>query len=134
MNKEEKLTGEELEKAMVDQLTKEMLEWVYKLDDKPAITSEFFSRYRIPWHKFVRLKQKYPNLDSAYQEVCTELCLKWFNYGIKNEKLSFHKQKMLEKYLHVYDPHIWEMKNQSYQEMKTKKTTESIIQRIIPKF
>lgn len=134
MKSNRKIKGEELERQMVDELIKELLDWVYKLDDTPAITSNFFSKFKIPWRRFICLKKKYPSLDSAYQEVCTELCVKWFNYGMKSEKLPYHQQKMLEKYLAVYDPHIWNLKNQQYQEMKDKKINESFIERIIPNY
>lgn len=132
MKSNRKLKGEELEKKMVDELTEALLDWVYKLDDKPVITSVFFSRFKIPWRRFVALKKKYDKLDSAYQEVCTELCVKWFNYGMNNEKLSFHKQQMLNKYLDLYDPHIWQSKSENYKEYREDKIKESVFKRFIP--
>lgn len=108
----------EEEEKYVNQLADEMLAWVYALNEEPVLLAAFFSTHRIPWFKFNLLKKKYPKLDSALQETCTELCVKWFNYVMKTKDLPTAREKLALSYVKKYDPQLWQEKQDQYQEMK----------------
>lgn len=120
------------EEKRVDELSEALLNWLKELGPKPAITAEFFSKYKIPWNRFNQLKKKYPKLEAAYQTVCADLCVKWFNFAMKKRNLPPHQEKIILKYLFVYDTHLWQMRNDQYEQMK--KDNCELFKRTIPEF
>lgn len=120
------------EEKRADELAKALLKWIKGIGSKPTITSEFFSKHKIPWRRFNDLKKKYPKLDAAYQMVCADLDVRWFNFAMKQKDLPPHQVKIALKYLFAYDSHLWQMKNDQYEEMK--KERYEIFKRVIPEF
>lgn len=96
------------EKLYVDALIKELLDWVYSLGPDPILTSAFFSKKQLPFYRFNILRKHYPELRSAYQEVCTQLCLKWFEYLMNDTEKTPSQEKMAIFYMKRYDADLWQ--------------------------
>lgn len=96
------------EKLYVDALIKELLDWVYSLGSDPVLTSAFFSKKQLPFYRFNILRKQYPELRSAYQEVCTQLCLKWFEYLMNDTEKTPSQEKMAIFYMKRYDADLWQ--------------------------
>ena len=87
--------------------------WVEKEDS--FVISQFLSERGISWTVFKELLQSHEDLQEEFDIIIARLHVRWFHLGMNSKELPSHKQKILSRYLKVYDNHGY------YQESESKK-------------
>jgi len=90
-------------------------EWLIEWRDEPDswILAQFLRRYDIGWSYLQYFVKVSPRLKNIFETTIATLCEKWLMYAMKAEKLPAHMQKVVMKYLRVYDNHAFSVEKEA---------------------
>lgn len=85
------------------------------------IIPQFLKKHGIGWSYFRGMIEAHPQLRHIFEVTISGLCEKWFFYAMEKESFPKHMEKILMKYLRVYDSHA------SFIEQEAKKEIEQSV-------
>lgn len=99
-------------------------DWLEKwaTHDDSWIIAQFLKKHGIGWSYFKHFISISPKLENIFETVIAGLCEKWLLYAMKKENMPFHMQKILMKYLRVYDNHAYDVDQQAKKEIAREET------------
>lgn len=92
-------------KEYIDTVCDWIEEWAEHEDS--WIIPQFLKKHGIGWSYFQAMVNKWPQLRNSFEKTIAGLCAKWFVYGMTKKDMPQHMQKILMKYLRVYDNHAY---------------------------
>lgn len=87
------------------------------------IVAQFLKKHGIGWSYFKHFISISPKLENIFETTIAGLCEKWLLYAMKKESLPAHMQRILMKYLRVYDNHAYDVDQQAKKEIAREETT-----------
>ncbi len=94
----------------------EWLETWSENEDSWAIP-QFLKKYGLGWSYFQSMMQICPQLHHLFEVTVAGLCSKWLLYAMEKKDLPQHMQKVLMKYLRVYDNHAYHVDQEAKKEV-----------------
>lgn len=88
------------------------------------IIAQFLKKHGIGWSYFKHFISISPKLENIFETTIAGLCEKWLLYAMKKESLPAHMQRILMKYLRVYDNHAYDVDQQAKKEIAREETTD----------
>ena len=84
-------------------------EWLESWADKRDswIIPQFLKAHGLGWTYFQALVEMCPQLRHIFETTVAGLCSKWMQYAMEKTELPRHMEKILMKYLRVYDNHSY---------------------------
>lgn len=94
-------------------------EWLEKWaeEESSLIIPQFLKQYGLGWTYFKALMEMCPQLHHVFENTISGLCSKWLVYGMNMKDLPQHQQKILMKYLRVYDNHAYHVDQEAKKEL-----------------
>lgn len=95
-------------------------EWLeaWAAEEDSWILPQFLKKHGIGWSYFRSLMDICPELHHTFEVTIAGLCTKWVLYAFSNKKdLPQHMQKILMKYLRVYDNHAYSVDQDAKKEI-----------------
>ena len=90
----------------VDTLIDWLEEW--RKESSSFCVFQFLARYNIGWNLFKRYLKASERLNTAFETTLAWLADRWFDFGMKKDKLPKHQQALMEYYIKRYDLREWE--------------------------
>lgn len=84
--------------------------------------SQFLKQYGIGWSYFQAMMKICPQLHNTFEITISGLHEKWLFYGMRSKEIPTHMQKVLMKYLRVYDNHAYSVDQDARREIAEKTT------------
>lgn len=84
-------------------------EWLEDWSDHKDswIMPQFLKKHGLGWTYFQSMIEMCPQLRHTFENTIAGLCSKWLDYAFGKKDLPQHMQKILMKYLRVYDNHAY---------------------------
>lgn len=94
-------------------------DWLEKwAEEKDSwIIPQFLKSHGIGWSYFQSLMEICPQLHHIFEVTISGLCSKWLLYAMDKKELPQHMQKILLKYLRVYDNHAFYVDKEAKKEI-----------------
>lgn len=83
------------------------------------IIPQFLKKYGIGWSYFEAMKSISPLLNYSFEVTVAGLAGKWLLYAKDKKELPLHMQKVLLKYMRVYDQHAYQVDQEAKKEIAT---------------
>lgn len=87
-------------------IIKQMVEFAHHPDARTV--PQFLALKEIGYETLKYWTTKSYKLKNAYQAMLSILWCKWFDFAMDSKKLPSHQAKILEKYLNLYDEHLFD--------------------------
>lgn len=116
--------GKEKYVTVSEEYLETICEWLEKWADHKdsLIIAQFLKKHGIGWSYFKHFISISPKLENIFETTIAGLCEKWFLYAMNTDEIPFHKQKILMKYLRVYDNHAYDVDQQAKKEIAREET------------
>lgn len=88
------------------------------------IIAQFLKKHGIGWSYFKHFISISPKLENIFETTIAGLCEKWLLYAMKKESLPSHMQRILMKYLRVYDNHAYDVDQEAKKEIAREETAD----------
>lgn len=88
----------------------------WSLEEDSWIIPQFLKKYGLGWSYFHALMALNPELFHSFEVVVSGLAAKWMLYGFSKSDLPTHMQKIMMKYLLIYDTHALEVEKEAKNE------------------
>lgn len=82
------------------------------------IIPQFLKKHGIGWSYFRGMIEAHPELHHVFEVTISGLCEKWFFYAMEKESFPKHMEKILMKYLRVYDSHAFFIEQEAKKEIE----------------
>lgn len=84
-------------------------DWINEWSEEESswTVTQFLKKYGIGWTYFNAMMEICPQLHHTFEIAIAGLHSKWLNYAFEKKELPQHMQKVLMKYLRVYDNHAY---------------------------
>jgi len=94
-------------------------EWLEKWSESEDSWTipQFLKEKGIGWTYLQAMMEICPQLHHTFETVIAGLHSKWLQYAFKKKSLPLHQQKILMKYLRVYDNHAYSVDQQAKKEI-----------------
>jgi len=94
-------------------------EWLENWSNDPESWTipQFLKQYGIGWSYFQAMMKVCPQLHNAFEITISGLHEKWLFYGLRSKEIPQHMQKVLMKYLRVYDNHAYSVDQEAKKEL-----------------
>ncbi len=102
-------------KEYIDTVCEWLEEW-RELDDS-WIIPQFLKKHGIGWTYFQSMMEMCPILHHTFETTIAALCSKWAMYAFEKKDMPQHMQKVLMKYLRVYDNHAYYVDQEAKKEV-----------------
>jgi hypothetical protein len=89
-------------------------------EDDSWIIPQFLKKYGLGWTYFRAMMDICPQLHHIFENTVASLCSKWIEYAFNKKDLPQHMQKVLLKYLRVYDNHAYFVDQEAKKEVAEK--------------
>ncbi len=92
-----------------DEYLEIVCDWLEKWSEHKDswIIAQFLKKHGIGWSYFKHFISISPKLENIFEVTIAGLCEKWLLYAMKKDEMPRHMQKILMKYLRVYDNHAY---------------------------
>ena len=81
------------------------------------IIPQFLKKHGLGWSYFQAMVETCPNLRHIFENTVAALCSKWLLYAMEKKELPQHMQKVLMKYLRVYDNQAYNVDQEASKEI-----------------
>ena len=99
-------------------------EWSNQEDS--LIIAQFLKKHGIGWSYFKHFLALSPQLENTFEITISGLCEKWLLYAMeKKNDMPQHMQKIVMKYLRVYDNHSYAVDLEAKKELAREQPTQS---------
>jgi len=71
------------------------------------IIPQFLKKHGLGWTYFQAMIEMCPQLHHTFENTIAGLCSKWMLYAMNRSEMPRHMEKILMKYLRVYDNHAY---------------------------
>lgn len=90
-----------------EEVTKDLETWA----DHPYSLAlpQFLGQKQMPWEWMKIWLTHYPEVRDAWNRAKAVCCQRLFDFSMEMEKLASHKQRIVNKYLDLYDVHAFEI-------------------------
>lgn len=105
-------------KEYIDTVCDWLDEWAEREDSWTV--PQFLKEYGIGWTYFNALMEICPQLHLQFETIIAGLHSKWMRYAFEQNELPPHMQKILLKYLRVYDNHAFYVDQEAKKEIAEK--------------
>lgn len=97
-------------------------EWLetWAKEDDSWIIPQFLRKHGIGWTYFQGMMSICPELHHTFEVIVAGLSAKWLLYGMRKKDMPSHMQKVLMKYLRVYDNHAYHVDQEAKKELAEK--------------
>lgn len=102
-------------KEYLDTLGEWLEEWAQQEDS--WIMPQFLKKHGIGWSYFQSMIEMCPLLKNIFETTIAGLCSKWVLYAFQKKDMPAHMQKVLMKYLRVYDNHAYYVDQEAKKEV-----------------
>jgi hypothetical protein len=102
-----------------------MIEWAEKEDS--LIFPQFLTKRGIGYSYFNYFRHICPRVNNIYEVIISKLCTKWLRIGMTTKDMPQHQQKLLSRYIRIYDQLAFETETEARKivaEAKTQKECE----------
>jgi cell division protein FtsB len=106
-----RMQSSDVNSEYIEELCKSMLEWVK--DDEAFTVPQFLQHEGIGYPFLKYILHTFPIALNTFEVMKAILCNRWFHHGWISNDLPAHKQKMLLKYLRLYDSHERDIEDES---------------------
>ena len=102
-------------KEYIETLCDWLEEWTQ--DSDSWCIPQFLKKYGIGWTYLQSMMQLCPQLHNTFEVTVSHLFSKWMEYAFMKKDLPAHMQKVLMKYLRVYDNHAYYVDQEAKKEI-----------------
>lgn len=102
-------------KEYIDTVCEWLEAWASKEDSWTI--PQFLKEYGLGWTYFNALMEICPQLHLQFETTIAGLHTKWIMYAFEKKELPQHMQKILMKYLRVYDNHAYHVDQEAKKEV-----------------
>ncbi len=99
-------------------------DWMKESDS--WIIAQFLKKHGIGWSYFKHFLTISPKLKNIFEVAVATLCEKWVLYAMTKKNLPSHMQKVILRYLRVYDNHAYDLELESKKELAREETTAAL--------
>ncbi len=93
---------------------------IWSIEEDSWIIPQFLKKHGIGWSYFQAMMEICPELHHQFEVIIAGLCAKWLLYGLSKKEMPQHMQKILMKYLRVYDNHAYYVDQEAKKELAEK--------------
>lgn len=98
--------------------------WMKEADS--WIIAQFLKKHGIGWSYFKHFLTISPKLKNLFEVVVASLCEKWVFYAMGKKNLPQHLQKIVLRYIRVYDNHAYDQELEAKKELAKEETTTAL--------
>ena len=102
-------------KEYIDTVCEWLETWAEQEDSRTI--PQFLSKHGLGWTYFQSMMHLCPQLHHIFEVTIAGLCSKWLLYAMEKKDLPQHMQKILLKYLAVYDNHAYYVEQEAKKEI-----------------
>ena len=99
----------------IESLCERLEEWSNEKDS--FAIPQFLKLNGIGWSFFQSIMESHPKLRNQFEVTIAGLYSKWFDYAMRSKSLPNHIDKILTKYLRVYDSHAFQVETELKKEV-----------------
>lgn len=119
-----KMAHVQVSEEYLDTVCQWLEKWGHQEDS--WIIAQFLKKHGIGWSYFKHFLTLSPKLKNTFEVVIAGLCEKWVRYAMEKKSLPQHMQKIILRYLRVYDNHAYDMDLEAKKELAREETTATL--------
>ena len=111
-----------------DEYLETVCKWLsdWSEESESWIIAQFLKKHGIGWSYFQHFLTLSPKLENIFETTISGLCEKWLFYAMKKKDMPPHMQKVVMKYLRVYDNHAYSVDIEAKKELAREETISGL--------